>query len=56
MVTMTLIHEIRGTRMSEQVAPAPYARVWKQRPGIAVLGAFLTDNSRGVSAARCRRD
>jgi hypothetical protein len=54
-VTMTLISRIQGTCMSELVAPAHYARVWKQRLAVVALGGFPTDNSTGVSAARCRQ-
>jgi hypothetical protein len=53
-VTMTLISGILGTRMSEHVAPVYRARAWKQRPAVVSLGGFPTDNSTGVSAARCR--
>jgi hypothetical protein len=53
-ITMTLISPILGTHMSEHVAPAYRACVWKQRPAIVTLGGFPTDNSTSVSAARCR--
>jgi hypothetical protein len=52
-ITMTRIRDLQGTCMSEHVAPV-YARAWKQRPAVVALGGFPTDNSTGVSAARCR--
>jgi hypothetical protein len=44
-----------GTRLRvESVVPA-YARAWKQRPAVVILGGFRTDNCTGVSAALERR-
>ncbi len=55
MITMTNpVATLRGTRLHvESVVPA-YARAWKQRPSVVILGGFGTDNSTGVSAEERR--
>ncbi len=55
MITMTnTVAAIHGARLhGEPVVPA-YARAWKQRPSVATLGGFGTDNSTGVSAEERR--
>jgi hypothetical protein len=54
-ITMTNpVATLRGIRLHvESVVPA-YARAWKQRPSVVILGGFGTDNSTGVSAEERR--
>jgi hypothetical protein len=55
MIQMTQpVTTVRGTRLhAESVVPA-YARAWKQRPSVVILGGFGTDNCTGVSAEERR--
>jgi hypothetical protein len=55
MITMTNpVATIHGTLPRVESVVSAYARAWKQRPSVVILGGFGTDNSTGVSAEERR--